>query len=59
MYDEDFNPEQRDAILYFFVQELDQKTISQITGAKVGTVKKRIHDGLKKLRQRLAQEDLI
>ncbi|HOJ46298.1 MAG TPA: sigma-70 family RNA polymerase sigma factor, partial [Bacillota bacterium] len=59
LYDDDFNPDQRDAILYFFVQELDQRTISEITGAKIGTVKKRIHDGLKKLRQKLAKEDLI
>lgn len=59
LYAEDFNADQRDAILYFFVQELDQKTISELTGAKIGTVKKRIHDGLKKLRQKLIQEDLI
>lgn len=59
LFDEGFNKDQRDAILYFFVQELDQKTISEITGAKIGTVKKRIHDGLKKVRQRLAEEDLI
>jgi RNA polymerase sigma-70 factor (ECF subfamily) len=59
LYDDDFNPDQRDAILYFFVQELDQRTISEITGAKIGTVKKRIHDGLKKLRLKLSKEDLI
>ncbi len=59
LYADDFNPDQRDAILYFFIQELDQKTISEITGAKIGTVKKRIHDGLKKVRQKLAEEDLL
>ncbi|MDD2431724.1 MAG: RNA polymerase sigma factor [Bacillota bacterium] len=59
LYDDDFNPDQREAILYFFVQELDQRTISEITGAKIGTVKKRIHDGLKKLRLKLSKEDLI
>lgn len=59
LYADDFNSDQREAILYFFVQELDQKTISEITGAKVGTVKKRIHDGLKKVRKKLAQEDLM
>lgn len=43
-------PEQREAILMYYGLRYKQERIAQLTGVQVGTVKKRIFDGLKKLR---------
>lgn len=44
-------PEQRDAVIMFYVMGYRQERIAQLTGVQVGTVKKRIFDGIKKLRR--------
>src|SRR5690625_4153541 len=43
-------PEQREAVILFYVMGYKQDRIAEITGVKVGTVKKRIFDGIRKLR---------
>ena|GEM_PF-1779864 len=43
-------PEQREAVLLYYGLGLKQERIAQITGVQVGTVKKRLFDGLGKLR---------
>lgn len=44
-------PEQRDAVVMFVVLGYKQDRIAELTGVQVGTVKKRIFDGLRKLRR--------
>lgn len=43
-------PEQREAVILFYVMGYKQERIAEITGVQVGTVKKRIFDGIRKLR---------
>lgn len=43
-------PEQRDAVVMFYVLGYSQAQIAERTGVQVGTVKKRIFDGVRKLR---------
>ncbi len=43
-------PEQREAVVLFYVMGYKQERIAEITGVQVGTVKKRIFDGIRKLR---------
>lgn len=43
-------PEQREAVLLYYGHGLRQERIADLTGVQVGTVKKRIFDGLRKLR---------
>ncbi|UQZ37327.1 RNA polymerase subunit sigma-24 [Paenibacillus sp. PK3_47] len=47
------NAEQREAIQLKYLHDLDHRTIADITGVPVGTVKSRIFQGLKKLRLHL------
>lgn len=44
-------PEQREALIMFYVMGYRQDRIAQLTGVQVGTVKKRIFDGIRKLRR--------
>lgn len=50
------NGDQREAIQLKYLHDLDYRTIAQITGASVGTVKSRIFNGLRKLREQLGGE---
>lgn len=43
-------PEQREAVILFYVMGYRQDRIADMTGVQVGTVKKRIFDGIRKLR---------
>lgn len=43
--------EQRDALIMFYVMGYRQERIAELTGVKVGTVKKRVFDGIRKLRR--------
>lgn len=49
--------EQREALIMFYLLGYRQDRIAQLTGVQVGTVKKRIFDGLKKLRRYIAESD--
>lgn len=43
-------PEQKEAVLLYYGLGLKQERIAELTGVQVGTVKKRLFDGLRKLR---------
>lgn len=43
-------PAQREAIILFYVMGYKQERIAEMTGVQVGTVKKRVFDGIRKLR---------
>jgi RNA polymerase sigma factor (sigma-70 family) len=44
------NPHQKEAIQLKYFHDLDYQTIATITSVSIGTVKSRIFQGLKKLR---------
>lgn len=46
-------PAQRDVILLFYYRDMSFATIGEILACPEGTVKSRLHQGLKKLRRRL------
>lgn len=50
------NAEQKEAIQLKYFHDLDYKTIAQIMNISVGTVKSRIHYGMKQLQERFGSE---
>jgi RNA polymerase sigma factor (sigma-70 family) len=50
-------PEQRDALIMFYVLGYKQERIAELTGVQVGTVKKRVFDGIRKLRRYMEELD--
>lgn len=49
-------PEQREAVVLFYVAGHRQDRIAEMTGVQVGTVKKRVFDGIRKLRTYVAEQ---
>jgi RNA polymerase sigma-70 factor (ECF subfamily) len=49
--------QQRSVVVLFYYEELAQKEISEILSIPVGTVKSRLSNGLRKLREILVQEN--
>ena len=50
-------PEQREAVTLFYALSYRQDQIAEMTGVQVGTVKKRIFDGIRKLRAYVEADD--
>lgn len=52
------NEQQKEAVMLKYWHDLDYETIAAITDTSIGTVKSRVFQGLKKLRERYGGEQL-
>lgn len=50
--------DQRAVLILYYYHDMQQKEIAQILGIPVGTVKSRLHAGMKKLKQLLEVDDI-